>query len=799
MGIPLGPDTFLRNHLQNLWEEAVGRDASRRIHFRDFRRKGDDQLASAAEFRASCEALLSELFDAASRPDQHFSQMDELFAPFLEICLGGPSIITRSKADAIDRAIALLERLPPTPLRFDLSCQRSWDSDGIRKLRSYLNRGTGMQQKSDSSSSFAWERLIAVTKLSTPTLRLALLLTDSSEPYRDVWFRVQEFLDFVSALIDLTCLPSDEIPSASRRSDPIRSDIVQAYLWSTWTRCSLLLYWSILGNYLRYGYDDQLTDLTVLRGNRLLHSQALAGTRHGCDGESVPYMCSWAFRLLKTDRAALPLDFRHFHRRYGGLHGGKRQRCLWESKQPCAGGHPLECGRFQDTRLVAEEQSVHACGRRRKDCKMVVGKMDSYISIKGPVAVSTRPAKRGAITYVKASESTMAISHVWSHGHGGRPETGMNSCLHKRLSRIAKRHGCDSYWIDTLCIPDEHQLRTEAIGYINWIFRTSKAVLILDRDLMELDVSKQTVKVLESFLVTFLVCDWNVRAWTMLEAMKGCHNLIVLCKDEVSLSLRDCLASLHQHGRVDLVCFILTVRHLIPKPTGACSRGSNRISLETAASMLGHRHATREGDDIVIWSLISGMGVLFYNAKDMWQSRIGPGRSVRSAFLMSTAPRLSNIKGLSWAPATPYIRHSLDGDGQSLPSYLGYEGAGSERLEITTRGLQGLWMVYMVDPADDWRYRECSGTCYPQYDALNECWIRAVDLLREHAEVALLQPKRELGAQPYDLSSGNAEIHGQLFAICVSDGGDIWYWKGTETWPAKLDTPPLKMDEILIG
>ena len=56
---------------------------------------------------------------------------------------------------------------------------------------------------------------------------------------------------------------------------------------------------------------------------------------------------------------------------------------------------------------------------------------------------------------VRLLETTIAISHVWSHGQGGRPEDGMNQCLHERYKRIALLPDCDSYWMDTACIPND--------------------------------------------------------------------------------------------------------------------------------------------------------------------------------------------------------------------------------------------------------------------------------------------------------------------------------------------------------
>jgi hypothetical protein len=87
--------------------------------------------------------------------------------------------------------------------------------------------------------------------------------------------------------------------------------------------------------------------------------------------------------------------------------------------------------------------------------------------------------------------------------------------------------------MDTPCIPDQHQLRKEAVSQINGSFATSKPVLVCDRDIMQIDATRMTLQLQESILTAILVCDWNVRAWIFLEAMKGRKNIHFLCNDVV--------------------------------------------------------------------------------------------------------------------------------------------------------------------------------------------------------------------------------------------------------------------------
>jgi hypothetical protein len=77
--------------------------------------------------------------------------------------------------------------------------------------------------------------------------------------------------------------------------------------------------------------------------------------------------------------------------------------------------------------------------------------------------------------------------------------------------------------MDTPCIPQDHQLRAETIANINDMFAHSRVTLVCDRDSMdiEIDEAPDKVKVYETLIVVLLVCDWNLRVWTLLESMRG--------------------------------------------------------------------------------------------------------------------------------------------------------------------------------------------------------------------------------------------------------------------------------------
>ncbi len=282
----------------------------------------------------------------------------------------------------------------------------------------------------------------------------------------------------------------------------------------------------------------------------------------------------------------------------------------------------------------------------------------------------------------------MAISHVWSHGQGGRPDDGINLCLHKKYCSLAKTLGCESYRIDSTCIPDDEQLRTEAIKSINSIFRDSKVTLISDQDKQSVSIDNSSIEELETLLSVLLVCDWGVRAWTMLEAIRGNTSIQILCRDDNTIVLKDVLQRMHQFEAVNLAVLLGCVQHLL----SSVHVGSDKET-EEVGHLLRQRYASREGDEILIWGLLS-ISNATKSVHDFWRLQ----RDVKSAFLVSSACRIEAVPGLSWAPGTPYSyirpqQRSVElGNGlhQNYSVYYpSYDGRGSQNVQRTPKDLFG--------------------------------------------------------------------------------------------------------------
>lgn len=181
-------------------------------------------------------------------------------------------------------------------------------------------------------------------------------------------------------------------------------------------------------------------------------------------------MCNWAFEILHTSRTSLGLDFRMMLSRFSSHFHGRSCCCIKGSDRTCEGDVLESCQQFTEAETAPE--SAHAPDRRGA-CKCIKWSEESYKQVKGARAVSL-DRSNAQLCYAQASGCTMAISHVWSHGQGSRPEHGINWCLHRRYTTLARSLSCDSYWIDSTCISSEAWLLKEAI---NFVFTSSESHL----------------------------------------------------------------------------------------------------------------------------------------------------------------------------------------------------------------------------------------------------------------------------------------------------------------------------------
>ncbi len=250
----------------------------------------------------------------------------------------------------------------------------------------------------------------------------------------------------------------------------------------------------------------------------------------------------------------------------------------------------------------------------------------------------------------------------------------------------------------------------------------AKVMLMCDKDIMELDISNMTTATCETLLVTAIVCDWNVRAWTFFEAFRARRTIHLLCKNNTVVLLKRVIETIHHKGALEIGILLLAMPHFLPplddrkfaRPTSESRQRfkAGHLPVETSGSLLSHRAASREGDDFVIWSLLMTEKTIFNNAEAFWKSMQGlalqnsakTGEIFSSAaridigYLVSSAPRLKT-RGLGWAPASPSLHFSTKTEQYGLNRF---DFGPCESGYITTDGLVADWLLCRVDGTGFW-------------------------------------------------------------------------------------------------
>jgi hypothetical protein len=656
---------------------------------------------------------------------QHSTQRLELMDTWLDSWTQSSYFLPHgvSVDELVERAMHALHRLPAcstAPPEFIYRRPQAWYS----MSRSVPFVPTG-----------GWEQAAVARHLDNTTICIALHIAIQSycieqnpyDGYSSMSFSFGRHLD------NLALIMNEAMALWRENEQPKLADCyleLTAFVWTAWQRSLALSLYDLVRERLTFGY---ITEEATRQVPFLVH---INNEDSKSTARAIPYVCPWAFGLIRANAYACGGDLRIITRRYAEYCEEldlTSACCIFLSSgctKQCSGDTLEECNRF--TGLLVEDQSAHAencwdhdrCAQNRLLWDPV-----SYNSVLGGRAVSVSSSTEdGLLRYCPASERTLTVSHVWSHGQGGRPDvagSGMNGCLHERYCRLALAHDCDSYWIDTACIPSDHDLREEAINEINQIFSSSKVTLICDKDLLRYDIADLTLWKQERILSMLLLCDWNLRAWTFLEAMRGRSHLHLLCKYEKSVSVRFLLETVLRSGSLDLLGLFADAHHLVPNREKSLWHSQRMqglegiVSTEVAACLLSRRHASREGDEIVIWSLLCG-GPPHQTAEAFWQQHqaVSPSylsspelfesdsKYINTAFLVSTAPRMK-IDGLRWAPARPAPEPQIHPDGQEksiypvigLQSVLGSMVAGKAPnragrwVSISDAGLSSNWDV----------------------------------------------------------------------------------------------------------
>lgn len=742
-------------------------------------------------------SLCRSLFDVLSDPKSRFCEQLDALSSQIAHCNLPPQ-------DGVERVVAdtckLLKRLPARPLPLP-SVPR-----GISGIHYNEN-----MPEAHRESYLVWSELSVVSHLSVSVIRTALLVIIEGSKATHVLVKLLDtFADLLSTATHLS--------TSSRTESELHAwFLVRAYLWTSWQRCTMIYFHTLLGFYLLMGFNDANEQALLLKGTSPSPDHTLQDISRDQVAKFKPQsMCGWAFELLRSNPVCLASDFRGMFSRYSNAFGDRTGRCIRNQASSCKGDDSAHCQRFKGMKI--ENQSAHD-EQCQGHCDKLIWDEKSYRSVSGARAVTLDDnADSRQLVYCQASAKTLAISHVWSHGQGGRPEEGygFNRCLHRRYISIARSLNCDSYWMDTPCIPEDHQLRREAIMNINQVFDNSRATVICDRDLMNINATNLTIAVRELIVVTTLVCDWNIRAWTFLEAFRGRAKTFALCNGNMPISLRDTIDAVHREGYLDITQLLLTLPHLLPSFhakekgfTNGFPYSKGFLIPEVAGSLLSHRPASRPGDDIVIWSLLLQDEVC-HDAESFWRSREGSG--LATSFLMSSAPRLRK-RGLRWAPSSPMAEELRFPTSKTSTRILAFDGSDSDTGLISPEGFSAPWWFFdfvgpypgsaklsnllniEVNPEDT--------ACRRNLSAIRRTYLKGC------IWGALLRPINATTSRQSTSYRGDSSK--TIVAVCGTnlrvqfymvrkpeDQTECWHWKGLYQWDMSEPLPKFTRAHVLL-
>lgn len=798
-----------RRNVPHVLVNGTAASANRRLAGEDLYRA--DETARVQARLLSAQHFCQQFHSAARNLGNHNSALDLETSRLLRCKFpqykpdAHPDYESLTEDGMVEETCKLLSRLPSIPLPIG------------NVTSSPIFRGISPEYLILPDTLGRWSNLQVVRYISTTVILLALLITSARTVHKG-WELVQfeALREIPNTFIELLETSASLSTCASSAADVQAWLVVQSSLWVSWQRYTMLFRWYVLGLHLQEGFDPQIGAAFSLRqysdfkesGEEI--EQVLDSVH-----ELPQYMCKWAFRLLRSDRSAVCQDFRRLCAVFEEAFPGRQPRCVLKSTTvplQCDGLSVDNCQRFQG--LIITDQSAHADEHSVRLCQRLFWDEKSYRRVNGARAVyiDERP-RDGLLKYCAASRDTLAISHVWSHGQGGRPEidgTGLNDCLHIRYCRIARQFECTSYWMDTPCIPQDHHLRSEAISYINEVFAKSRMTLICDRDLMELEVESgpNEVQSYERIIAVMLVCDWNVRAWTLLESMRGRRRIHVLCKNNTVISVMKALDVVHQRGHIDLANLTLTSQHMLPwlDRSDSSIPGYDPdllpLGIPEATLLLFNRHASRNGDDIVIWTLLTGSRP-FFDPKDFWVHVWTTLQELPTGYLFSDVPRLQQIPGLRWAPSQPRRANTIRSfPSSTVPQHqrltsLGqfFDGVGTRRGRVYRGGaFAAVWQTFELVACSTVHTAQCGDSSKSQ-QVLHDI---GKQFKLEGSRALLLRP-----ASYYPLGENHTVLYkgdggGPLTAVVSYKTEGVWIWRGMYEWPLEVDLPTFREQPLRI-
>lgn len=248
---------------------------------------------------------------------------------------------------------------------------------------------------------------------------------------------------------------------------------------------------------------------------------------------------------------------------------------------------------------------------------------------------------------------------------------------------------------------------------ILFFFCSSTACLVCDRDLMNIyvlslkkqDVSSESnIRLQESILATILVCDWNVRAWTLVAIYQARNRVFLLCKWNDIVSIDVIFRTVVEKGSINIGIFLAAADHLLPRkmaPKGDQIEHFQYIQSKGTVSPGSRAHIHWEGSTASQPSTCVQRRRLVHNLEvaDRCILSPEPGGAVdqetwiwyRNGPSLFGTPRVQGYAGLSWAFQDPVVRPVLGlVDQRKIYPPMLY---GTAWGHITTKELRAEWRI----------------------------------------------------------------------------------------------------------
>ncbi|PTB72910.1 hypothetical protein M440DRAFT_1441766 [Trichoderma longibrachiatum ATCC 18648] len=396
-----------------------------------------DIIVDCPLWRDLPECLMDDLLASARDGSNHIELLNKVLGNLLT-CKFPSSIADECDMHLVVAAAAdTLRRLPGCSTQlYDDTHLYSPYSHQTMSQEGYLIDPTTPE---DHGRGSRWASYKVTTLFDTNTIRLALLvayLDQTTHPLAS--YTMQGYVNLLSRLLE-TLSKSYQSFDFETWSHRHAYRVTLAFLWTAWQRSLLLYSHYVFGTRLRQQVNARFIDNLPFPDTPVdadIEFSTLGTSLQGDDAQEslgCDYVCRYSFELLKNSALSGTQDYRRLFARFNELFADKDARCRQTDSgtwAQCDGKSWKTCGRFFG--LEVPDQSAHdiSCA---KPCKRLAWDEASYRGVDGPrsVCLSFTPPG-GPLRYRTASDRTLAVSHVWSHGQGGTPDQGFNECLHDR-------------------------------------------------------------------------------------------------------------------------------------------------------------------------------------------------------------------------------------------------------------------------------------------------------------------------------------------------------------------------------